>query len=119
MGFRSTSSSHAKALEIGERIKQARLNKDLTQVEISEISGLERRAIINAEKGKVTLENLIAYLDALNMRDQIDLFLPPQPISPIQLHKLQGKERKKASGEHKANSNNKKILTENKDDFGW
>ena len=91
MGFRSTSSSHAKALEIGERIKQARLNKDLTQVEISEISGLERRAIINAEKGKVTLENLIAYLDALNMRDQIDLFLPPQPISPIQLHKLQGK----------------------------
>lgn len=54
MGFRSTSSSHAKALEIGERIKQARLNKDLTQVEISEISGLERRAIINAEKGKVT-----------------------------------------------------------------
>jgi hypothetical protein len=31
MGFRSTSSSHAKALEIGERIKQARLNKDLTR----------------------------------------------------------------------------------------
>ena len=45
--------------------------------------------------------------------------LPPQPISPIQLHKLQGKERKKASGEHKANSNNKKILTANKDDLGW
>ena len=53
------------AEEIGNRLKQARLNADLTQAEVASLSGLDRRTILNAEKGKVRLENLIAILVSL------------------------------------------------------
>ena len=83
--------------EIGNRVKQARLNADLTQAEVASLSGLDRRTILNAEKGKVRLENLIAILVSLGMADQLNMLLPVQEISPIQLAKLKGKKRQRAS----------------------
>lgn len=101
MTIKSSDSPHAKAVEIGARLKQARLNRDLTQTEVSEQSGLERRVVLNAEKGKVSLEDFIAILDALKMGDELNNLLPPQPISPIQVLKLRGRVRKRASGGNK------------------
>ena len=85
------------AEEIGNRLKQARLNADLTQDEVASLSGLDRRAILNAEKGKVRLENLVAILVSLGMADQLNMLLPVQEISPLQLAKLKGKKRQRAS----------------------
>ena len=85
------------AEEIGNRLKQARLNADLTQAEVASLSGLDRRTILNAEKGKVQLENLIAILVSLGMADQLNMLLPVQEISPLQLAKLKGKKRQRAS----------------------
>lgn len=84
---------------LGQRLKQARLNRDLTQQEVAERAGLSRKAVLNAEKGKAQLEVLIAILQALELTAQLDNFLPPQPPSPIQLAKLQGKQRQRASGQ--------------------
>lgn len=89
----------AMAEEIGERLKQARLNADMTQVDVAERAGISRKAVLNAEKGKAQLETLIAILDALGMASQLDNFLPIQEISPIQLAKLQGRKRQRASGQ--------------------
>ncbi|WP_171810332.1 helix-turn-helix transcriptional regulator [Marinomonas posidonica] len=83
--------------EIGERLKQARLNKDLTQSEVAMLAGVARKTVLNAEKGKVQLEIFIALLMALELTEQLDLFLPKQQISPLQLAKLQGKKRQRAS----------------------
>ena len=85
------------AEEIGNRLKQARLNADLTQAEVASLSGLDRRTILNAEKGKVQLENLVAILVSLGMADQLNMLLPVQEISPLQLAKLKGKKRQRAS----------------------
>ena len=84
--------------ELGARLKQARLNQNLTQLEVSERAGLSRKTILNAEKGKVYLDAFVAILLALDLEDQLDLMLPPQIISPIQLSKMQGKKRQRASG---------------------
>lgn len=84
---------------IGQRLKQARLNLDLTQLEVAERAGVGRKAVLNAEKGKAQLEILVAILQALDLTTQLDHFLPPQPPSPIQLAKLQGKQRQRASGQ--------------------
>jgi putative transcriptional regulator len=89
----------ALAEEIGERLKQARLNRDLTQFEVAELAGVARKTVLNAEKGKVPLVIMIAILMALDLTEQIDLFLPKQEISPLQLAKLQGKKRQRASGQ--------------------
>lgn len=85
------------AEELGKRLKKARLNTDLTQAEVAARAGLNRRTILNAEKGKVQLENLVAILVSMDMTDQLNTFLPVQEISPIQLAKLKGRERQRAS----------------------
>ncbi|WP_144244170.1 helix-turn-helix transcriptional regulator [Nitrincola sp. A-D6] len=95
-------SASAIAEELGERLKQARLNCDLTQTEVAERAGIARKTVLNAEKGSAQLENFVAILLALDLAEQLDLFLPKQPISPLQLAKLQGKKRKRASGNVKA-----------------
>ncbi|CAB1069128.1 HipB protein @ Antitoxin HigA [Olavius algarvensis Delta 1 endosymbiont] len=98
------------AEELGNRLKQARLNADLTQAEVASGAGLNRRTILNAEKGKVQLENFVAILVALGMADQLNLFLPVQEISPIQLAKLKGKKRQRAS----RSKNRQARITEDK-----
>ncbi len=91
-------SPRAMAQELGNRVRQARLRADLTQSEVASRSGLSRRTILNAEKGKVQLENLVAILAAMDMIAHLDMFLPVQEISPIQLAKLKGQQRQRASG---------------------
>lgn len=85
--------------QLGERLKQARLNKNITQDEIAQRIGVSRRTVINAEKGQVTLENLVAILQVLGLAGQLNSFLPVQPLSPVQLMKLQGNKRQRASGQ--------------------
>lgn len=87
------------AEDLGNRLKQARLNADMTQVEVAEHAGVSRKAVLNAEKGKGQLEVFVAIMSALNLTTQLDNFLPVQDISPIQLAKLQGRKRQRASGQ--------------------
>ena len=93
-----TKSPAALTEELGERLRQARLNGDLTQAEVAERAGVSRKIVLNAEKGKVQLESFVAIMLALNLTEQLDLFLPKPQVSPVQLIKLQGKKRQRASG---------------------
>jgi len=97
-----TASAYAE--EIGERLKQARLNRDLTQADVAARAGVARKTVLNAEKGKAQLDTLIAILIALDLAEQLDLFIPEQDISPLQLAKLQGKKRQRASGQRQDKS---------------
>ncbi len=92
-------SASAIAEELGERLKQARLNQNLTQAEVAESVGVSRKQVINAEKGKAQLEMFVAILLALNLTGHLELFLPKQQISPLQLAQLQGRQRQRASGQ--------------------
>lgn len=91
-------SSAALATELGSRLKQARLNQDMTQAEVAARAGISRKSVVNAEQGKVQLEVFIALLAALDLTGQLERFLPRQEISPLQLVKLMGKQRRRASG---------------------
>ena len=103
---------HAISTELGDRIKVARLNVDLTQKELAEKAGISLKAVTNSEKGKSTLESIIAILVALDLTEQLNSFIPKQEISPVQLAKLQGKERKRATG-------TSKKITKSKDTPSW
>lgn len=92
------SSPHAIATELGERLKQARLNANLTQTEVAAKAGITRKVVGNAEKGQVHLESMVAILLALDMAGNLESFLPRQEVSPVQLLKLQGQQRVRASG---------------------
>ena len=87
------------AQELGERLKQARLNADMTQVDVAAQAGVSRKSVLNAEQGKAQLEVFIAILLALKLTSQLDNFLAVQEISPLQLSKLKGRKRQRASGQ--------------------
>lgn len=102
---------------LGERLKRIRLNRDLTQEEVGNKAWVSRRTVLNAEKGNVKISDLIAILSALNMVNNFNVLIPEVPLSPIQLLKLQGKVRKRASGNNK--KTRKQDIQTAKPDLDW
>lgn len=101
---------------LGERLKQTRLNSNRTQQEVADIIGKSRTAIERAEKGKCNLSTFVSILVALDADEQLDLFLPAPPPSPVLLAKARGKKRQRASST-KVEKNNPDSVT--KDELGW
>lgn len=93
-------SDHAIAEEIGERLRAFRLLKNLTQDQVAKASLLSLNTIKTLEGGKGgKLSAFIAVLRSLEILDGFDHLLPPdQMVSPLQLAKLQGNKRRRASG---------------------
>ena len=84
--------------ELSSRVKQWRLNINMTQKDLASYCGVHVQTIKTLEgSGRVTLETVIKVLRAFNQLGSLDKILPSPGISPIQLHKLQGKQRKAAS----------------------
>lgn len=85
--------------ELTSRVRQQRLNLNLTQKQVADASGLHKQTIKNFESGKnASLLTLIQILRVFGDLDALDKFLPDPGVSPIQLLKLKGKERERASG---------------------
>ena len=91
-------SNNAIIHEIGRRVKRKRLEGNLTQQEIADLTGMSRSTVSDLERGNpFEILTLIQILRALNVLDEIDSFLPDPGISPLQLAKMRGKERQRAS----------------------
>jgi transcriptional regulator with XRE-family HTH domain len=87
------------AAEIGARIKALRLAQNLRVADLAEKSGVSGRTITRLENGTpVNLEHVIRVLRGLGRLQAFDSFLPPQTVSPIQLAKMKGRTRLRASG---------------------
>jgi len=93
-------SDEAIGKEVGRRFQELRLRKNITQVELSERTLLSLNSIKSLESGRAKLSTLVAVLRELNALDKLDSFIPDPGISPMQLAKLQGRRRKRASGKH-------------------
>jgi transcriptional regulator with XRE-family HTH domain len=90
--------------ELGRRIKALRLRKNITQKELAEATTLSLNTIKSLESGRGKLASLIAVLRELGALDQLDSFIPDTSISPMQIAKMQGKVRERASGERRQTS---------------
>lgn len=76
---------------IGERLRQYRINLDLTQAELSKASGVSVVTLRNLETGRstnLTLCNLLALLRYTGLIENIDYLIPEQPISPYARRKI-------------------------------
>lgn len=84
--------------EIGKRLEQLRLNKNLTRNELAERSGVSKNTIERLELGRsVQLTNLIRVCRALEILSRLEAVFPEPILSPISLLKLQNKKRHRAS----------------------
>jgi putative transcriptional regulator len=97
-----TISDQAVLADLGRRVQAYRLNANLAQAEVALKAGVSRRALQNLESGQgCTLPLLVRVLRAVGAIGQLEALLPAPGPSPIQLAKLQGRERQRASGRRK------------------
>jgi transcriptional regulator with XRE-family HTH domain len=79
------------------------LGRNLTQRELAAQAGVERKAVQRMEGGEpVKLTSFVRVLRALGLLEALEQLVPEPVPSPIELLKLHGKERRRASGERGA-----------------
>ena len=87
--------------ELGQRIQQERLNQNIDQAALAKQAGISRRTLQHLEAdGVTTLASIVRILRALGKLNALDAFLPLPGISPVQLAKLHGMKRQRASRKH-------------------
>jgi transcriptional regulator with XRE-family HTH domain len=90
------------AKELGKSIKQMRLNRNMSQEELAEKSGINRVTISRMETGQaINLLTMIQLLRALDRLDLLNNLVIEPEISPIMVMEEQSKYRKKASSPRK------------------
>ncbi|MCX6258983.1 MAG: helix-turn-helix transcriptional regulator [Bacteroidia bacterium] len=85
---------------LGETLRQIRLQQNLTQEQLAKKAGLSRSAISEMENGKAatSLLTIVQVLRALQQLHLLDNWQVAGQVSPLQMAKLAGKERRRASG---------------------
>ena len=85
--------------EIGQRLRQQRLSRNLTQVELAEQGGIDPGVLRKIEAGKgYTITAFIGAIRALKLLDGLVAAVPGPLPSPLEMAKLKGHERERASG---------------------
>ena len=99
------------AEEIGTRVKRLRLRKNRTQEAVAERAQLSVNTIKALESGRGKLSTIIAVLRELDSLDQLDHLIPDPGPSPLELVKLQGKQRQRA-GKKSVSEPSEKVRSE-------
>ncbi|KAA3641773.1 MAG: XRE family transcriptional regulator [Armatimonadetes bacterium] len=89
--------------ELGIRLRQERLNRNITQEELARAAGISIGALRNAESGGgSSLTTFVRMLRALGLLHRVEAVLPEAEMSPIELSKRRGRERLRASGQDRS-----------------
>ena len=84
--------------ELGVRLAQLRLQRNLLQAELAHEAGISKRTVERLEKGEATqLVSLVRVCRVLGLVEGFDALIPGPMPSPVAQLKLRGKERKRAS----------------------
>ena len=84
--------------ELGNRVRQLRLRHNLTQQQLAKRTLLSLNTIKALESGRAKLATLVVVLRELGRIEALEQFLPDPGISPMQLAKRRGRQRKRATG---------------------
>jgi len=86
------------ARQIGDFIKNIRLQRNLTQSQVAIQSGLNRSTISEVENGRpASFMSFIQILRTLGQLELLDVFTVVPGISPLQMAKIEAKKRRRAS----------------------
>lgn len=90
-------SNAALAEMVGQRIDRIRLEQNLSQEDVAEAVGITTKTYRKLVDGGGKLETVIAVLRVLGELELVDVFVPESLFSPLQLARLKGRERQRAS----------------------
>jgi transcriptional regulator with XRE-family HTH domain len=74
--------------ELGQRIRQLRLSRNIDQRAVAEKAGVTRAALQNLEAGRgSSVQTLLRILKALNYLEGIEMLAPQPTVNPLALLK--------------------------------
>jgi len=96
--------------ELGSRLAQVRLERNLTQAQLAEQAGVSKRTVERLESGSVAtqLSGFIRVCRVLDLVERFDMLVPEPVPSPVEQLKLRGRKRRRASAKRKAQAAPKK-----------
>jgi putative transcriptional regulator len=112
MKFTEKSSDSAVLEELGSRIAQYRLNRNLSQEDLAKEAGMSLRTLVRIEQGyPAQMTSIVRLLRVLRLLTNMEALIPEPPVSPIQQLKMEGKKRKRASS--------KAVMKTSKQPWSW
>ncbi len=94
--------------ELGRRIARRRLDLGITQADAAEQAGLGKRTVERIEAGRdIQMSTLIRLLRVLELIDGVDRLVPETGLRPMELLRLKGKDRRRASSKRAVKSDEK------------
>lgn len=70
--------------ELGKRLRARRLDRNITQANVAEMAGVDRKVVSGIERGRdVSLDSFLSVLRALDLLDRLDELIPAPVPSPI------------------------------------
>lgn len=92
--------------ELGERLKNYRIDYPMTQKELADRSGISVRSISRFENGEdISLSAFLRILNALELDNRVDMLVPNLSKRPSAYLETE-KKRQRASGKKKSEKNN-------------
>ncbi len=92
--------------ELGKKIANYRIARNLTQSELADEAGLDRTTVSRLEQGKGTLDSLARVMAALNIEARLLEIVPDTSINPLDKLEQSGQKRqrvRKAKGHAEEN----------------
>jgi transcriptional regulator with XRE-family HTH domain len=84
--------------EIGRRLGRRRVELEFTQAELASEAGVSKRTVERVESGEsAQTSTLIRMMRVLELLESLDAAIPEAGPRPMDLLKLRGKERRRAS----------------------
>lgn len=89
--------SEAIEADLGRRLENIRLARNINQTQLAEEAGVSRRTITRLENGAgVSLDTFIRVMLALKLAERLEALLPDPGVRPIDRVRLKGRVRKRA-----------------------
>jgi len=96
--------------ELGRRLRDARLERNLSQSQVADKAGIGRFTLQRMESGESTsLINFVRVLRALDLLDGLGRLLPPATPSPIDEVERRGRRRQRAGSSRTENAEQRRV----------
>lgn len=104
--------------QIGQKLKEARIEQNISQKTLADRCGLSSFSISQMENGHNTsLLSIVMVLRALNRLEILAEFFREKPISPVAISEYMKKNPQRHRAYNTKNETDKKDMSEN--DFNW
>jgi len=97
---------------LGQRLAAVRIARQMTQAKLAEEAGLSKRTVERMEAGDSSqLSSLIRVLRVLGLLEGLDQLVPEARPRPLDLLKLRGRQRQRASS--------RSAVNESSEEWSW